>query len=184
MIKRLISFGQVIAARLDALADAGLSGLLFRLAFAAVLLVYFLNSASLKLGEGVFGFLFLSPSAYYQIAPQAVEAAGGDIDSIALLPWGLIVHFGTWAEILLPLLIVAGLFTRLAALGMIGFVLVQSLVDITVHKVEASTIGALFDHLSDSVILDQRTLWIALLLGLLLKGGGMLSLDRLLVRRT
>ena len=99
------------------------------------------------------------------------------------LSWGLIVLLGTYSEFLLPLLIVLGLFTRLSALGMIGFIAVQTLVDITVHKVDAATIGALFDRFPDSVILDQRLLWIFPLVYLVLNGGGRISLDGLLASR-
>ena len=90
---------------------------------------------------------------------------------------------GTYSEFVLPLLIVVGLFTRLAALGMIGFVLVQSYVDIAVHKVGSQTAGAWFDRFSDGLIWDQRTLWVFLLLYLVVKGAGLISLDALLSRR-
>ncbi len=157
-------------------------GLLARLTFLAVLYFYFLNSALTKIGEGFFGFLAVQPSAWYQIAPQAVEAALGDFDAISFFPYGLVVYAGTYAEFILPALIVVGLFTRLAALGMIGFIIVQTIVDIAIHKVDAGTIGALFDRFSDSVIADQRTLWIAVLAILVLKGAGALSLDGVLTK--
>ena len=64
----------------------------------------------------------------------------------------LIVIFGTLAEFALPLMIILGLFTRIAAIGMSIFVLVQSYVDIYVHKVDAGTIGALFDRDSASLV--------------------------------
>ena len=38
------------------------------------------------------------------------------------------------------------------------------------------------DKASDSLILDQRALWVFLLATLVFKGGGWLSLDRLLTR--
>lgn len=168
---------------LDGLTANWLPGLLGRLVFLAVLYLYFLNSALTKIGDGIFGFLHVQPSAYFQIAPQAVDAALGDVDAIAFFPYGLIVYAGTYAEFILPALIVVGLFTRIAAIGMIGFVAVQTLVDITIHKVDASTIGALFDRFPDSVIADQRSLWLFVLVILVLKGPGMLSIDGLLARR-
>ena len=76
-------------------------------------------------------------------------------------------------------LIVLGLFTRLAALGMIGFVTVQSLTDVYGHG-QTGEIGAWFDRLPDAIILDQRALWVFLLLVLVIKGAGPLSFDRAL----
>jgi putative oxidoreductase len=77
---------------------------------------------------------------------------------------------------------VLGLFTRLAALAMIGFIVVQSCVDIAFHGADAATIGAWFDHLSNAAILDQRALWVFLLMTLVVKGAGAFSLDALLAR--
>ena len=85
--------------------------------------------------------------------------------------------------VVLPALILLGLATRLAALGMIGFVVLQSLTDVIGHGADATTIGAWFDRLPDSAILDQRALWLMLLLVLVFRGGGPLALDRLISRR-
>lgn len=144
-----------------------------RLVFAAVLLGYFWSSGLTKLGDGLF-----SPSdgAFVQIFPKAMEAAGYDSSTMGAFRT-LVVLAGTWAEFLLPALIVLGLMTRLAALGMMGFVVVQSLTDIWGHGAAA---GAWFDKASDSVIMDQRALWILLLAVLVVKGAGPLSGDRLL----
>ncbi len=158
-------------------------GLFARFVFAAVLWGYFLNSAGTKVGEGLTGFFMIAPGAYYQIALPAVEAAGGDVDQVAFLPWGLIVTLGTYAEFVLPLLVVIGLFTRVAALGMIVFIGVQTLVDITVHMVDPETIGVLFDRFPDAVIIDQRLLWLMPLVYLTLKGAGLVSVDGLLASR-
>jgi putative oxidoreductase len=68
----------------------------------------------------------------------------------------------------------------MAALGMIGFIAVQSFVDIAFHHADEKTIGALFDRFPDSVILDQRALWMVLLVTLAVRGAGMVSLDHLL----
>ena len=167
---------------LERLGDSWLLGLIARFAFAAVLWAYFLNSAKTKVGEGLFGFFSISPGAYYQIALPAVEAAGGDVDAVSFFPWGLIVFMGTYAEFILPLLIVIGLFSRIAALGMMGFIAVQTLVDITVHQIGAESIGALFDRFPDSVIADQRLLWLVPLTVIAIKGPGLLSLDTLLAK--
>lgn len=152
-----------------------------RLTFAAVLLFYFWASATTKLGSGVFGFLSPSDGAYIQIFPKTTESFGYDFSQFGVLHW-LVVTAGTWAEFLLPLLIVLGLFTRLAALGMIGFVTMQSIVDVYGHGVAGDTLGAVFDRASDALIWDQRVLWVFLLVVLVLKGGGALSLDRALSR--
>tara|TARA_R110000850_G_scaffold152876_1_gene276210 strand:+ start:196 stop:735 length:540 start_codon:yes stop_codon:yes gene_type:complete len=148
-----------------------------RLTFAAVLLVYYWNSAGTKL-DG-FG---LSPNAYVQIFPQQAEAYGYDSSQFGLLAT-LIVWAGALAEFVLPALIVLGLFTRLAALGMIGFIIVQSLTDIYGHMADSSTIGAFFDGVENARILDLRAFWVFVLLYLVIKGGGLFSLDRLLGRR-
>lgn len=161
-------------------ADAWLTGLLARFTFAAVLLVYFFNSALTKFDGSPFA---IADAAYFQIVPPVVEAAGYDASQVAFVPWGLIVYAGSYSEVILPILILIGLFTRIAAVGMIVFVIVQSYVDIAFHSVDAATIGAWFDNLSNAVILDQRLLWVFLLAYLALKGPGMLSLDYLLGQR-
>ncbi len=153
-----------------------------RLVFAAVLFGYYWNSALTKVGDGLAGFFTISDGAFVQILPAQMEAAGYDSSQIATFPWGLVVAAGTYAEFLLPLLIVAGLLTRLAALGMIGFVLVQSYVDVAFHGADAATLGALFDRLPGAAILDQRALWVFLLAVLVAKGAGPLSLDALFGR--
>ncbi|WP_420407242.1 DoxX family protein [Hoeflea sp.] len=168
---------------LERVADAWLLGLLARFAFAAVLWMYFLNSAQTKVGDGLFGFFSIQPGAYYQIAYPAVEAANGDIGAVPFFPWGLMVVLGTYAEFILPLLIVIGLFSRLAALGMIGFIAVQTFVDITVHQIGAEAVGTIFDRLPDAVIADQRLLWVVPLAVVVLKGPGLLSVDVILGRR-
>ncbi|MEM7168570.1 MAG: DoxX family protein [Pseudomonadota bacterium] len=160
-------------------ADAWLMGLLARLIFAAVLFFYFFNSAMTKFDGGP---LAIADAAYFQIVPPIVEAAGYDTAQVAFFPWGLIVHAGTYAEVILPIFILLGLLTRLAAVGMIGFTVVQSYVDIAFHGVDDATIGAWFDNLSNAVILDQRALWVFLFAYLAFKGAGKLSLDFLIAR--
>lgn len=172
-----------VTLRLDAAGDRWLLGLAARLVFASTLLFYFWNSARTKIGDGYLGLFTVSDNAYYQIALPAVEAAGGDVSQVAFLPWGLMVWAGTYAEFLLPFLIMVGLATRLAAAGMIAFVCVQSLVDIFVHRVGADTTGAPFDRFSDGLILDQRLFWVFLFTVLIVKGAGALSLDAAILKR-
>jgi putative oxidoreductase len=173
--------GRVFGA-VQAKLDGWFLGLLARLVFAGVLLIYYFSSARTKVGEGFLGFFSVGDNAYFQILPKVVEAHGYDASQVPLVPYGLIVTAGTYAEFILPILIVLGLFTRLAALGMIGFVCIQSYVDIFAHGVDAKTIGAWFDRMPDAAILDQRALWVFLLLTLVLRGPGMFSLDHLLRR--
>jgi putative oxidoreductase len=88
------------------------------------------------------------------------------------------------AEFILPVLIVIGLFSRLAALGMIGFVVVQSLTDVYGHRMaDAKTLGAWFDKAADSAIMDQRLFWVFVLSVVVFKGAGALSVDALLRAR-
>lgn len=167
--------------RLDRFGDGALP-LFARFTFAAVLAGYFWSSALTKLGGGVLGFVRPSLGAYAQIFPRAMEAAGYDVSQLGLWHWA-VVTAGMWAEFILPALIVAGFATRLAGLGMIGFVTLQSLTDVYGHGADAGTIGGLFDRVPDSLILDQRLLWMMLFLTLVLKGAGPLSVDRLIARR-
>lgn len=152
-----------------------------RFVFAATLLFYFWNSAGTKWEGTPF-----TPGlgAYAQIFPKAMEAAGYDISQFGIFHWAVIVA-GTLAEYVLPLLIVVGLMTRFAALGMIGFIAVQSLTDLYGHGgiAHVETLGKWFDGLPDGVILDQRAFWMIALVTLVLKGAGPLSVDRILAQR-
>ena len=159
-------------------AGDGLLPLASRFVFAAVLFMYYWNSGLTKVGDSLF-----SPSlgAYAQIFPKAMEAAGYDVSQMTGFHT-LIVLAGTWAEFILPILIVIGLLTRFAAIGMIGFIIMQSLTDLFGHGGIAhdGTLGAWFDGASDSLILDQRAFWVLGLMILVFKGAGWLSVDRLL----
>lgn len=180
MIRTLTSLHDTVFRGIEGLAVPVLTTLA-RFIFAATLLIYYWNSGVTKLGDGLFGFLNPSSGAYIQIFPKAVETAGYDFSQLSAFHT-LVVLAGTWAEFLLPLLLVIGLFTRLAALGMIGFVTVQSLTDLYGHGGidHPETLGAWFDRVPDSAILDQRAFWIFVLLYLVFRGAGPLSVDRLL----
>lgn len=176
----LLSAYDRLVAGLDRAAPVLLPSLA-RFVFAATLLVYFWTSALTKLGDGLLGIVQPSLGAYAQIFPKAMEAAGFDPGQLGLFHWAVVVA-GTLAEFILPLLIVVGLFTRLAALGMIGFVTVQSLTDLYGHGgiTHEGTLGAWFDGAPDALILDQRVFWVFVLTYLVLRGAGPLSLDRVL----
>lgn len=152
--------------------------LLARFVFAAVLAQYFWASALTKL-DGVF-----TPAlgAYAQIFPRQLEAAGYNISAFGAFHW-LVIMAGTYAEFVLPALLIIGLATRPAAFAMAGFILVQSLTDIVGHHADPATIGLWFDSASDSLILDQRAYWMLGLLILIGLGAGPLSVDRLIKKR-
>ena len=177
----ILSLHESAFARIERLAPIVLPTLA-RLIFVGVLFGYFWSSAMTKLGDGVLGLFRPDLGAYVQIFPKAMEAAGYDVTQLSAFHT-LVVLAGTWAEIILPVLLVLGLFTRLAALGMIGFIFVQSWVDITGHNADAATIGAWFDRLPSALIVDQRAFWVFVLLYLVFRGGGPLSLDRLVFRQ-
>lgn len=178
----LISLYNSVFSRTQAL-DAALPPL-GRFVFAATLLMYFWASGMTKLGDGVFGVFNPSLGAYAQIFPKAMEAAGYDVSQLGFFHWAVVVA-GTLAEFILPLMVVIGLLTRAAALGMIGFIVVQTLTDLYGHGgiEHAETLGAWFDRFPDGVILDQRAFWIFVLLVLVAKGAGALSVDRMIGAR-
>ncbi len=179
----MISLYATLTRRLDAAAPIVLPTLA-RFVFAAVLLLYFWNSALSKVGDGLLGVLHPSSGAYVQIFPKVMEAVGYDTSQLGLFHW-VVVTAGTLAEFALPFLILVGALTRPAALGMIGFIVVQSLTDLYGHGgiAQAATVGAWFDRLSDGLILDQRSFWVLGLSVLVFLGAGPLSVDRLVSRQ-
>lgn len=177
-MNRLISLHNSIFFNIGRMGD-GLLPMLTRLLFAATLLGYYWNSAGTKVWdrkgeEGIFDFFTLESGVYAQMFPKQFEAAGYNEANLGFL-YDLIAFAGTYAEFLLPLLIMIGLFTRLAALGMIGFVVVQTFVDVTGHGGE---LGMLFDKRYE--LIDERALWIFGLSVLVIKGAGLISVDRIL----
>lgn len=147
-----------------------------RLVFASVLLQFFWNSGKTKLGDSIFE---LSLGAYAQVFPKKLEALGYDTSMMSGFDT-LVVFAGTYAEFILPAMVVIGLFTRLASIGMIGFIGVMTLVDITGHGLDAATIGVMFDRLPYGLIADQRLLWIFVLVVPIIYGAGPISADYLL----
>lgn len=166
----LISFHNSALGKLDH-ASNWLTPTLARLVFVAVLLVYYWNSATLKIDGSIF-----SPSAgaFGQIFPKAAEAVLYDVSQMTLYQ-RVVIFLGTVAEFVLPALLLIGLLTRLAAVGMIGFVWVQTLVDVNGHGIK---LGSLFDNAI--TLMDQRVMWTFLFLVIAINGAGPISLDRLL----
>lgn len=83
---------------------------------------------------------------------------------VPFLPFEMAAYLGTFSELLLPVLLIAGLFTRLSALALflVNIVAVISLEDIAP--------AALYLHIIWGVLLAQLSIY----------GGGLLSMDRLL----
>lgn len=160
---------------LDRIANEALP-LCARLIFAATLTVFFWRAVLTKFGDGLTGLVIPSAGAYGQILPQRFASVGYDTDALNSLDW-LIVMLGTYGELFLPIMIVIGLATRFAAIGMIGFLLVMSMVDIWGHNVMP---GQLFDGDPGGIIADQRLYWLLLLLILVFRGAGAISVDHLL----
>ncbi len=155
-----------------------------RFLFGAVLVSYFWMSGLTKVGSSISGLWSLEFGAYAQIFPKAMEAVSYDATALAI--WQhVIAYVGTYAEFVLPAFIILGLFTRLSAIGMIVFIVVMSLTDLFGHgtATDPKVLGAWFDKAPDGIILDQRALWIFLLLVLVLKGAGPFSMDHAIAPR-
>lgn len=98
------------------------------------------------------GLLTITPSTYELFADEY---------RVPLLPSDVAAHIATYAEHLFPILLVLGLFTRLSALALLCMTLV---IQTFVYPDAWPT------HLS----------WAAILLPLIARGGGAVSLDRML----
>ena len=127
-MKALISAHNALFAPLDE-RSALIIPTLARVVFLAVLFFYFWNSALLKIDGSIF-----SPSAgaFAQIFPKAAEAVLYDVTQLSFFQ-RVVIFAGTVAEFVLPVLLLIGLLTRFAAIGMIGFIAVQTLVDVVGH---------------------------------------------------
>ncbi len=86
---------------------------------------------------------------------------------VPLLPPELAAYLGTGGELLLPLLLLLGYFTRASGIGLfiVNIIAVISLLDIT------------------QAALSQHVLWGVLLIVAIILGGGKLSLDFYLLKR-
>jgi putative oxidoreductase len=149
----------------ERLTDGWFFGLLCRLVFAATLYTYYLNSAKTKVGDGILGFFRISTGAYYQIVPDAVATANSP--AALGLSYKLMVIAGTYAEFILPILVILGL-----------FLFVQTYVDVTAHDVP---LGSFFNG-KPTELLDTRVFWALPLVYVAIRGPGRISIDRLLSR--
>jgi putative oxidoreductase len=100
------------------------------------------------------GWLHITDSTYYLFETDY---------KLPLVPPHIAAHMATYAEHFFPILLVLGLGTRIGALGLLGM---TTVIEVFVYPDAWPT------HLS----------WAAILLPLIAKGGGAISLDRLLRR--
>lgn len=141
--KTLIAYYNRAVERISPLIGASLMALVARVAIAAV---FFLSGRT-----KVSGFLTIKDSTYILFEQEY---------KLPLVPPEIAAHLAAYAEHFFPLLLVLGLFTRSAALGLLGM---TAVIEIFVYPDAWPT------HLT----------WAGLLLLLVAQGGGAWSLDRL-----
>lgn len=140
------------AARLSGAIPEGLALLLTRVALGGV----FWRSGQTKVEDGTF----------FKVTDATVELFRTEYAGVPLLPPELAAPMANAAEHILPALLLAGLFSRFAALGLIGMTLV---IQVFVYP---------------DAWWPEHSLWMAMALMLVVRGGGRFSLDALLVRLT
>lgn len=116
----------------------------------------FWRSGRTKIEEG--SLLTISENTLYQFADDP-------FNKLPLLPPEFAAHLTTYCEHLFPILVVLGLFTRLSALALFGITMVIQI------------------FIFPDAWWPVHSLWVALALVLILRGGGMVSLDALLAGR-
>ena len=116
----------------------------------------FWRSGRTKVEES--SWLSVSETTIYQFADDP-------FNKVPLLPSELAAHLTTYAEHALPILLVLGLFTRLSALALLGMTI---MIQIFVFP---------------EAWWQVHSLWVALALILIVRGGGGLSVDALLSGR-
>ena len=147
MIQALKGLYEAVFSGIQSGTEEWLLGLAARLRFSSGLFFYFITSAMTKVGSGFPGFLIVEGNTYAQMFPKLFESVDYDATKIAFVPYGIIAYAGTYAEFILPILILLGLFTRAAALGFMAFIAVMKWTDITGH---GAKIGGFFDRFQDS----------------------------------
>jgi putative oxidoreductase len=121
-----------------------------------VLAGIFWRSGQTKVEDGTY--LTVSENTLYQFADDP-------FNKVPLLPSDVAAYVTTYAEHLFPLLLVLGIFTRFSALSLLFMTLVIQF------------------FVFPDAWWPVHSLWVALALVLILRGGGGLSLDRLLAGR-
>ena len=140
------SYGRIVALVSGATGE-GLALLLTRVALAGV----FWRSGRTKVEDG--SFLNISDTTYFLFE--------NEYSGVPLLPHTLAAHLATYAETFLPMLLVAGLATRLSALALLGMTLVIQL------------------FVYPDAWWTMHSLWAAMAGILVSRGGGLFSLDAL-----
>jgi putative oxidoreductase len=123
-----------------------------RLALAGI----FWLSGRTKVEEG--SLLTVSENALYQFSEDP-------FNKVPLLPSDIAAYLTTYAEHVLPILLLLGLFTRLSALALMGMTLVIQF------------------FVFPEAWWQVHILWVALAMVLIVRGGGGFSLDRILTGR-
>jgi putative oxidoreductase len=123
-----------------------------RLALAGI----FWLSGRTKVEEG--SLLTVSENALYQFSEDP-------FNKVPLLPSDIAAYLTTYAEHILPILLLLGLFTRLSALALMGMTLVIQF------------------FIFPEAWWQVHILWVALAMVLIVRGGGGFSLDRILTGR-
>ncbi len=123
-----------------------------RLALAGI----FWLSGRTKIEEG--SLLTVSENALYQFSEDP-------FNKVPLLPSDIAAYLTTYAEHMLPILLILGLFTRLSALALMGMTLVIQF------------------FVFPEAWWQVHILWVALAMVLIVRGGGNFTLDKLLTRR-
>lgn len=123
-----------------------------RLALAGI----FWLSGRTKIEEG--SLLTVSENALYQFSEDP-------FNKVPLLPSDIAAYLTTYAEHMLPILLIWGLFTRLSALALMGMTLVIQF------------------FVFPEAWWQVHILWVALAMVLIVRGGGNFTLDKLLTRR-
>lgn len=116
----------------------------------------FWRSGRTKVEEG--SWLSVSETTIYQFAEDP-------FNKVPLLPSELAAHLTTYSEHALPILLVLGLFTRLSALALLGMTVVIQI------------------FVFPDAWWPVHSLWVALAMVLIVRGGGGLSVDALLTGR-
>ena len=116
----------------------------------------FWRSGRTKVEEG--SWLTVSENTIYQFADDP-------FNKVPVLPSELAAYLTTYAEHALPILLVLGLFTRLSAFALLGMTIVIQI------------------FVFPEAWWQVHSLWVALALILIVRGGGGLSVDALLAGR-
>lgn len=149
-----------------------------RLTFAAVLLPWFaiggvskLAGLSLSLGPAI-GLFPLSVGAFYAYLPGAIGQVANGPPEFSLLQQ-IYVAVMVGMELLLPVLVIIGWHTRLAA----TLLALHQTLALALAQPWQETVGGAFDASPFDMVPDQLLLWLMLLAPLALFGAGPLSVD-------